>query len=115
MTLASRDGPILVPNAVVLSVAVVPLTEPTAVELRARLRPDATPEDVEKVLRERIGTPMRGAPRVTLEEVDGDSLVVRISATPSRPSEGPRLASEVLSAVSTQMVAHTGETPSTQR
>jgi small-conductance mechanosensitive channel len=103
-TLASREGPILVPNAVVLSVAVVPLTEPTAVELRARLRPNVTPEDVERVLREAIATPMRGAPRVTLEEVDDDALVVRIAATPALPSEGPRLASEVLAAVTSQMV-----------
>ena len=44
-TFASRDGPIMVPNAVVLSVAVVPLTEPTDVELRARLRPNVTPGD----------------------------------------------------------------------
>jgi small conductance mechanosensitive channel len=109
MTLVSRDGPVMVPNAVVLGVAVLPLTEPTAVELRARLRPDITPEDVEKVLRERIGTALRGEPRVTLEEVDGDALVVRISATPSRPSEGPHLASEVLSAVTSQMVHRSAE------
>jgi small conductance mechanosensitive channel len=103
-TLASREGPLMVPNAVVLSVAVVPLTEPTDVELRARLRPDVTPEHVEQLLRERIGTPMRGPPRVTLEEVDDDSLVVRIAATPAHPSDGPHLASEVLEAVTTQMV-----------
>jgi small-conductance mechanosensitive channel len=103
-TFASRDGPIMVPNAVVLSVAVVPLTEPTDVELRARLRPDVTPETVEKLLRDRITTPMRGAPRVTLEEVDGDALVVRIAATPERPSDGPHLAGEVLAAVTSQMV-----------
>jgi small conductance mechanosensitive channel len=103
-TLASRDGPIMVPNAVVLSVAIVPLIEPNDVELRARLRPNATPEDVERVLRERIATPMRGAPRVTLEEVDGDSLVVRIAATPAHPSDGPHLASEVLGAVTSEMI-----------
>jgi small-conductance mechanosensitive channel len=104
-TLASRDGLIMVPNSVVLNVAVVPLTEPAAVELRARLRPSVTPEDVEKTLQASIDTPMRGPPRVTLEEVDGDSLVVRIAATPERLSDGPRLAAEVLSAVTEQMVA----------
>jgi small conductance mechanosensitive channel len=104
-TLVSRDGPIMVPNAVVLGSAVVPLIEPTAVELRARLRPDVTPEQVERVLRETITTPLRGAPRVTLEEVDGDSLVVRIAATPARPSDGPRLAGEVLSTVTANMVS----------
>ena len=114
-TLASRDGPILVPNAVVLSVAVVPLTEPTAVELRARLRPSVSPEDVERMLRETVRTPMREAPRVTLEEVDGDALVVRISATPGRPSDGPRLASEVLSAVTSQMVNRYEESKDSSR
>jgi small-conductance mechanosensitive channel len=108
-TLASREGLILVPNAVVLSVSIVPLTEPTDVELRARLRPNATPEDVERVLRERIRTPMRDAPRVTLEELDGDALVVRIAATPEHPSDGPRLAGELLAAVSSEMIGRAPE------
>ena len=108
-TLAGRDGPVMVPNATVLSAAVVPLTEPTGVELRARLRPDVTPEHVERVLRESIATPLRGAPRVTLEEVDGDALVVRIAATPANPADGPRLAGEVLSAVTSQMATTSGD------
>jgi hypothetical protein len=33
-----------------------------------------------------------------LEEVDGDEVVVGIAATPRDPADGPRLASEVLSA-----------------
>lgn len=108
-TLVGRDGPIMVPNAVLLAAAVVPLTEPNAVELRARLRPDVTPEGVERQLQERIVTPMRGAPRVTLEEVDGDALVVRISATPMRPSDGPQLAAELLSTVTSEMITHGGD------
>ncbi len=110
-TFASRDGPIMVPNAVVLSVAVLPLTEPTDVELRARLRPDMTPESVERLLRETITTPMRGSPRVTLEEFDGDDLVVRIAATPATPSDGPRLASELLAAVTSRLVDRSEESP----
>ena len=43
-TLRARRGPIMVPNNVVLSAAVVPLREPAAVDLRARLRPDVKPE-----------------------------------------------------------------------
>jgi small-conductance mechanosensitive channel len=107
-TLVGRDGPIMVPNAVLLAAAVVPLTEPSAVELRAKLRSDVTPEQAERVLRETIATPMRGAPRVTLEEVDGDALMVRISATPASPSDGPRLATELLAAVTSQMVTRDG-------
>jgi hypothetical protein len=81
-----------------MKVAVVPLREPTAVDIRARLRAGVTPIEVERVLRERISTPIRGAPRVTLEELDADELVVRIAAMPVRPSDGRNLASEVLEA-----------------
>jgi hypothetical protein len=54
------------------------------------------------VLESAIQTPVRSQPRITLEELDGDEVVVRISATPERPSDGPRLASEVLEAVAAQ-------------
>jgi small-conductance mechanosensitive channel len=97
-TFASGDDPIMVPNSVVLSVAVVPLREPEGVDVRARLRPGITPTDVEKHLRESITIPMRGGPRVTLEELDGDEVVVRIAATPQAPDDGPRLAGAVLAA-----------------
>jgi small-conductance mechanosensitive channel len=102
-TLAQGADTILVPNSVVLNVAVVPLREPTAVDLRARLRPGSTPLDLEKLLKESIETPMRGAPRITLEEVDGDEVVVRIAATPLEPADGPRLAGEVLDAIAPQV------------
>ena len=46
-----------------------------------------------------VRTPMRGPPNVTLEEVDGDDIVVRVRAAPERPSDGPQLASEALAAV----------------
>jgi small conductance mechanosensitive channel len=98
-TLASEEGPVMVPNAAVLGSAVVPLREPQAVELRARLRPDVTPADLEDRLRRRITTRMRGRPRVTLEELNGDEVVVRIAAVPEDPVDGPRLAGEVLAAV----------------
>jgi small-conductance mechanosensitive channel len=93
---ASGADPIMVPNSVVLAVAVVPLREPDGVDVRARLRPGVTPMDVEQRLREAITIPIRGAPRVTLEEVDGDEVVVRIAATPEDPRDGPRLAGAVL-------------------
>jgi small-conductance mechanosensitive channel len=98
-TFQSGADPIMVPNAVVLNVAVVPLREPAGVDVRARLRAGMTPVDVERRLRERIQTRIRGAPQVTLEEVDGDEVVVRIAATPQDPTDGPRLASEVLEAI----------------
>jgi small conductance mechanosensitive channel len=98
--LASGEDAIMVPNSVVLNVAVVPLREPAGVDLRARLKPGVTPLDVQGVLQETVQTAMREAPSVTLEEIDGDEVVVRIAATPRSPSDGPRLASEVLEAIS---------------
>jgi small-conductance mechanosensitive channel len=97
--LAQGEDAIMIPNSVVMNVAVVPLRQPNAVNVRARLRAGTTPAEVERVLREQIDTPMRGAPRVTLEELDADEVVVRISATPLRPSDGPTLATEVLEAI----------------
>ncbi|MGZ4278225.1 MAG: mechanosensitive ion channel domain-containing protein [Solirubrobacteraceae bacterium] len=103
--LARGEDAIMVPNSVVLNVAVVPLREPAAVELRARLRPGVTPVDVEELLADAIETPIRGRPGITLEELDGDQVVVRVTATPQRPSDGPRLASEILDAIAS-LTAH---------
>jgi small conductance mechanosensitive channel len=103
-TLSRGDDPIMVPNSVVLNSAVVPLREPAGVHLRARLRPGYTPMDVEELLRGAVTTPIRGAPRITLEELDGDEVVVLIEATPKDPDQGPRLASEVLEAIASLTV-----------
>jgi small conductance mechanosensitive channel len=97
--LARGDDAIMVPNSVVLNSAVVPLREPASVDLRARLRPGVTPLDVQEHLQEAVTTPMRATPRITLEEIDGDEVVVRVEATPMHPADGPRLASEVLQAI----------------
>jgi small-conductance mechanosensitive channel len=98
-TFATGDDLTMVPNSVVLNIAVSPLREPEGVNLRARLRPGVTPRDLQALLQE-ITTPMRDDPRITLEEVDGEEVVVRISATPSASSDGPQLATELLAVVS---------------
>jgi small conductance mechanosensitive channel len=98
-TFANGADQIMVPNNVVLSVAVVPLHEPASVNLRARLRPGVTPMDIESLLEETIETPMRGKPRVMLEEIDGDEVIVRISVAPQDPSQGARLSAEILRAL----------------
>jgi small conductance mechanosensitive channel len=79
---------------------VIPLREPEAVNLRARLRPGMTPSDMQELLEKELKTPLRDAPRITLEELDGEEVVVRISATPRIASEGRQLASELLAIVS---------------
>ena len=98
-TFSQGDDQVMVPNSVVLNVAIVPLREPDSVDLRARLNADVTPLEVQELLEETIQTPVRDRPHIELEEIDGDEVVVRITATPERPSDGPKLASEVLEAV----------------
>lgn len=97
--LASGEDSILVPNRAVMDVAIIPLREPAGVNLRARLRRGVTPVDLHDLLVETVETPMRGEPRVLLEEIDDDELIVRIQATPQDASHGAQLASEVLRAV----------------
>jgi small conductance mechanosensitive channel len=98
-TFAQGQDSIMVPNNVVLTAAVVPLREPAAVDLRARLRPDVKPSDLQSLLEESVQTPVRSEPHISLEEVDRDEVIVRIAATPLAESDGPRLADEVLSAI----------------
>jgi small conductance mechanosensitive channel len=101
-TFATGDDSIMVPNSVVLNVAVLPIREPEAVNLRARLRAGMTPSDLQEILERSLKTPLRDAPRITLEELDGEEVVVRILATPRVATEGRHLASELLSVVSSQ-------------
>jgi small-conductance mechanosensitive channel len=105
-TFATGDDSIMVPNSVVLNVAVLPLREPDAVNLRARLRAGMTPAELQEILEKSIQTPVRDAPRITLEELDGDEVVVRIAATPRVASQGRHLASELLRVVTRETRAH---------
>ena len=102
-TFDSGENTTMVPNSSVLNVAVTPLREPDGVDLRARLPAYVTPGQIEALLREQVETPLRGRPNVSLEELDGDELVVRIAATPRNPQDGAHLASEVLEVVSRQV------------
>jgi small conductance mechanosensitive channel len=99
-TTFGRDGDsVMVPNNVVLTAAIVPLREPAAVDLRARLRPDVRPSDLQALLEENVQTPVRSEPHIALEEVDRDEVIVRIAATPVKEADGPQLADEVLAAI----------------
>jgi len=110
-TFATGEDAIMVPNSVVLNVAVLPLREPEAVNLRARLRAGMTPADLQEILEQALHTPLRQAPRITLEELDGEEVVVMISATPRVASQGRLLASELLSVVSRETRAHAASVP----
>lgn len=105
-TLARGEDRIMVPNSVVLGAAVVPLREPQAVDLRARLRRGVRPSEVHAKLLEAIDVPLRGAPNIGLEELDGEIVVMRIQASPEHPADGAKLADEILDAVGAIADAH---------
>jgi hypothetical protein len=88
-----------VPNIGVISASIVPLRRPAGVDLRAKLPHGVKPSDLQRVLDEGVQTPTRDEPHISLEEVSGDSVQVRITATPVADADGPRLADEVLAAV----------------
>lgn len=98
-TFARGEDSIMVPNNIVLASAVVPLREPSAVDLRARLRPDVMPSEVQELLEGGITTPVRSEPHIGLEEIDANEVIVRIAATPAADADGPRLADEILAAI----------------
>src|SRR3954468_7002487 len=98
-TLAQGEDRIMVPNSVVLSSAVIPLREPAAVDLRARLRPGFQPSELQQLLENSVKVRTRARPHISLEEVDADEVVVRIAATPESDRDGPQLADEILAAV----------------
>jgi small conductance mechanosensitive channel len=98
-TFAVGEESVMVPNSVVLGVAVRPVREPDAVSLRARLAPGMTPAELQELLEGALETPLRGSPRITLEELENGRAVVQIAATPQRSTDGRVLASELLAAV----------------
>jgi small conductance mechanosensitive channel len=98
-TLVNGADRIMVPNSVLLQLAVIPLREPDRVELRARFGAEMTPSALQERLARSVSVPTRYPPDVAVEELAGDEVVVRIAATPERPSDGAQLAAEVVGAV----------------
>ena len=87
------------PNSVVISIAIIPLREPSAVDLRARFPVGLRPSAVQDLLEDGIDVPTRRRPDVEVQEMDGDEMVVRITATPERPADGAKLADQMLAAI----------------
>lgn len=98
-TLVSGSDRTMVPNSVMLQLAISPLREPERVSLRARFDASVSPGEVQSMIERAITVPTRYPPHVALEELDRDEVVVRIEATPRNPADGAQLASEVLAAV----------------
>jgi small conductance mechanosensitive channel len=106
-TLARGADRVQVPNNVVLAAAVMPLREPSPVDVRVRLTTGIRLSQVQAILDDRITTPTVRSPTVLLEQIDGDELVVRVQATPDQPDDGAQLADEIIEALSSV----TGEHP----
>jgi small-conductance mechanosensitive channel len=98
-TLSQGADRLLIPNNVLLNVAVVPLREPEKVDVKVRLPRQSSPREIEQQLLRTITVPTRYRPSVSLEEIEPDNVVLRISATPLRTEDGPQLADEVLEAL----------------
>jgi small conductance mechanosensitive channel len=98
-TLVSGADRTMVPNNVLLQLAIVPLREPNRVEMRARFSDTTTPADIQRRLAETVSVPLRYPPDIVLEELDRNEVVVRITATPLEPDDGAELAAEVLEAI----------------
>jgi small-conductance mechanosensitive channel len=99
VTLAQGEDTIMIPNNVAMAAAVVPLREPAAVDLRARLKPDVKPSELQAFLEENVRTPTRSHPHISVEEVDDAEVIMRVNAVPELDRDGPKLADEILAAI----------------
>jgi small conductance mechanosensitive channel len=98
-TLSQGADRLQIPNNVLLTLAIVPLREPEKVDVKVRLPRHASPREIEGQLLRTITVPTRYRPSVSLEEIETDSVIFRIAATPLRSEDGSQLADEVLEAL----------------
>jgi len=98
-TFARGQDRIKVPNNVVLSAVVVPLREPEAINVRVHLSTGVSLSQAQDVLAANVTTPTSRQPSLLLEEVDGDSVIVRVQATPEHHADGAKLADEIIAAL----------------
>jgi small-conductance mechanosensitive channel len=105
-TLARGEDRIMIPNNGVLSAVVVPVREPSSVDVKVRLNAGVRPSQVQAILDDGIATSTRSPAVVLLEEIDGDDVVVRVQATPERADDGAKLADEIIAALATVTGEH---------
>jgi small-conductance mechanosensitive channel len=99
LTLADGGDTVKIPNNTALTMSIRPLREPASVDMRARLPTGVDPVEIEERVASTVTVATKDNPEISLEEFDGDSIVVRIKATPAVHHEGGRLAREVLDAM----------------
>ncbi|HWE32008.1 MAG TPA: mechanosensitive ion channel family protein [Solirubrobacteraceae bacterium] len=105
-TLARGDDRVMIPNTQVLSAVVVPIIEPEKIDVKVRVPAGIRPSHAQAILDESTTTPTRSAPRVLLEEIDGQEVVLRIQAVPERAEQGAQLADEIIAALATVTDEH---------
>lgn len=98
-TLARGEDRIMIPNTGVLAAVVVPVREPSPVDVRVRLSSGVRVEQVQEILDEQISVATRNPAIVELLEVDGDDVVVCVKATPERADDGAKLADQIIAAL----------------
>jgi small conductance mechanosensitive channel len=98
--LVSGGDRILIPNSVLMTVAVMPLREPQAVRVTARFEADVTPALLQGVLEERISVGLVRRPEVELGEIAADGTSsFEITVTPDRSADGAQHAEDGLGAI----------------
>jgi small conductance mechanosensitive channel len=96
-TILETNERTLIPNNMLLNMTVVPLQEPPGIDIKARFDSHVTPADVQDMLKQAITVPVRREPSIWLDEVDRDEVVLRITATPVKRSDGSKLAEQIVS------------------
>jgi small-conductance mechanosensitive channel len=97
---------VMIPNTQALAAVVVPLREPDGIDVKVRLSSGVTPSQVQAILDREVSVATRNGASVSLEEVDGTDVVVRVQATPEVPDEGAQLADEVMAALTSVTGEH---------
>ncbi len=105
-TLARGADRIMIPNMQVIAAVVVPVVEPSAVDVKVRLSSGVRPSQVQDILDEQISTPTRTRATVLLEEIDSEDVVIRVQATPERAEDGAKLADEIIATLASVTGQH---------
>jgi small-conductance mechanosensitive channel len=98
-TLVSGGDRTMIPNNVIMMLAVIPISEPDRVELKATFSAGVTPQKLQRMIEKAVTVPLRNKPQIRLEELSGDEITVTIIAVPLSKADGAKLASDVLGAV----------------
>jgi small-conductance mechanosensitive channel len=100
VTLDDGEDSVLIPNNTALIMSARPIREPASVDMLARLPYGVDPEAVQKHVMSLISVPTKAEPHIGLEEFDGETVTMRVRATPSEHEDGARLARDILSGLS---------------